>query len=319
MKRISVALMSILFILFGCSRTNTKSQVQEFTYILFVAPLENHPIWKKSAKGLFDACNEEGYNCDWIGPTTIDTMAMNDVMERGIIEKADAIITQGVVDEQLVKQAEENDIPVVLVDNDMPTSARTVFFGKNFAQQAKLLLADIEKRIGKNEPIVMAIQVAEESFPIAAQQIEEIKKEFMNHSGGFKIMDVTSSKSDRVRARKEWISTFEKYENINVSINLASESVESCYESAKELHKIDNMLIYGVDDLRPTIQLLKEGKITGSIITPFYDYGYKTVKYLKSYWNRKNKNDIDIKQPIFDVEIQMLTKEEARNYSYEEE
>ena len=134
---------------------------------------------------------------------------MNDTMERGIIAKADAIITQGVIDEQLVKQAKENNIPVVLVDNDMPASARTAFFGKNFTQQAELLLADIEKRMGEDEPIIMAIQVAEESFPIAAQQIEEIEKVFFkNIVVVFEIVDVTSSKSDKVRARKEWVSTF---------------------------------------------------------------------------------------------------------------
>ena len=249
------------------------------------------------------------YYCDWIGPATIDTAAMNDTMERGIIAKADAIITQGVIDEQLVKQAKENNIPVVLVDNDMPASARTAFFGKNFTQQAELLLADIEKRMGEDEPIIMAIQVAEESFPIAAQQIEEIEKVFLKHRGGFEIVDVTSSKSDKVRARKEWVSTFEKYENVNVSISLASESVESVTENAKELHKSDNMLIYGVDDLQPTIQLLKKGRITGSIITPFYDYGYKTVKYLKSYW----ENEDNSKKERFDVDIQMLTKEEAKD------
>ena len=113
MKKVLFIVICTLFMLFGCSKTNTKSQLQEFTYILFVAPLENHPIWQKSAKGLFDACNEEGYYCDWIGPATIDIAAMNDTMERGIIAKADAIITQGVIDEQLVKQAKENNIPVV--------------------------------------------------------------------------------------------------------------------------------------------------------------------------------------------------------------
>ena len=64
--------------------------------------------------------------------------------------------------------------------------------------------------MGEDEPIIMAIQVAEESFPIAAQQIEEIEKVFLKHRGGFEIVDVTSSKSDKVRARKEWVSTFGK-------------------------------------------------------------------------------------------------------------
>ena len=67
------------------------------------------------------------------------------------------------------------------------------------------------------------------------------------------------------------------------------------------------MLIYGVDDLQPTIQLLKKGRITGSIITPFYDYGYKT------YW----ENEDNSKKERFDVDIQMLTKEEAKDYPYE--
>lgn len=47
------------------------------------------------------------------------------------------------------------------------------------------------------------------------------------------------------------------------------------------------MLIYGVDEMDETIQLIKEKKINGSIVVSFYDYGYQSVEML--YEKIKNK------------------------------
>lgn len=307
MKKIIGILCIVLLI--GCAKTNPSNNI-DVTYLLFATPLEEHPVWLEAKKGFFAACEQENYQCAWIGPKTIDIDEMNDTIQTGILQKADAIITQGVIDENLIKEAQEKQIPVILVDSDMPNSKRTAYFGKDFHNQAELFLQDIEQKVGKDEKLYIAIQVAEESFQIAQDQINQLEEVFQNHDGGFEIVSVTSSKSDQVRAKREWTSIFTEHPNINIALNFAGESVIACYEIAANMDVRDQMLIYGVDDMDDTMQLLLENKIDGTVATSFYSYGFDTVMFYKDYAS-KSQNQ---KKGIIPAHIQMVTPENAEEY-----
>lgn len=295
----------------GCSQK--QKQEQEFTYFLFAAPLEEHPVWLQAKEGFFDACEELGVQCDWIGPKTIDTDAMNDAIQTGILQKADGIITQGVVDDALIQEAKEKQIPIILVDSDMPESERTAYFGKDFHHQAELLLEDIEQMLGKDEYLRIAIQVAEESFDIAKEQIKQVNDVFATHPGGFEIVQITSSKSDQVRAKREWAATFQTYPDLNVAINFAGESVEACYESAASYHLENEILLYGVDSVQATLDLIKAGKIQGTIATSFYDYGYDSVKFLAQLRDHPEA----VHEAIQPTKLQLITKKMLEENDHE--
>lgn len=306
-KRVIIISISLLCMI-GCA--NKQSVIEDYTYILFATPLKEHPVWLRAYDGFQKACDEKGYKCDWIGPSTIDIKYMNQVIETGILQKADAIVTQGVVDPALLKKAYASGIPVILVDSDMPDSYRTAYFGKDFKAQAQLFLDDVEAQLGKDEPLKIAIQVAELSFDIATQQVNQVREVFSSHPGGFEIVTVSESKSDKVRAKKEWEAIFQNYDDINVTISFAGESVASCYESATSLQKEKELLIYGVDDVEETMQLLKEGKISGSIIAPFYDYGYNTISYLSTYFQTKEYED----NMVIPINIELITPAKVEAY-----
>lgn len=271
-------LLCMLLCIAACS--TEKHQKENRYYFLFATPLKEHKIWLEAEKGFRDACALYHLNCDWEGPTTIDTEKMKQVIETGIMQKADAIITQGVVSDALLKKANKKKIPVMLVDSDMPDSERFGYIGKDFKKQATLLLNDVEKQFGKQRPLKIAIQVAEKDFNIAKQQIAQVEAIFAQHAGGYRIISVSESKSDNVRAKKEWDRVMEEHQDINVAINFAGESASSCYEAATKHAIREQMLIYGVDEMDETIQLIKEKKINGSIVVSFYDYGYQSVEML---------------------------------------
>lgn len=280
-----IILIASILLLSACSNNNLDNE--EYTYILFATPLKEHTIWLQAKEGFQVACDENDIKCDWIGPNVIDTQNMNDVIQTGIMQKADAIITQGVVDPKLINLAYERDIPVVLVDSDMSDTERFLYMGKDFNLQANLLLEDIEKKYGKDKNLKIAIQVAEESFAIAQDQIKEIEKVFETHKGGFEIVSISESKSDVVRAKKEWDIVLSQYPDINVAINFAAESADPCSEAAIEKNMRNNMLIYGVDDMESTLNLIKSKQIDGTVATSFYDYGYQSVQILLDYINKQ--------------------------------
>ncbi len=286
-RKIIGSMAAVSMALSGCANT---IQYDDSPYFLFAAPLVDHEIWLQAKDGFYAACEDLNIHCDWIGPDVIDTQEMEQVMEIGILQHADAIITQGVVSKEIINKAEESNIPVFLVDSDVEDSKRTYYMGKDFKKQAELLLNHIEKNLGKDEKLIIAIQVAESDFKIAQDQIKEINEVFKKHKGGFEIVSVSDSKSEEVRARKEWEVVIHEHPDINVAINFAAESAEFCVEAIENQNILHDILIYGVDDMPITLNLIKEGKIEGTVVTSFYDYGYQGVKFLYDYITRGDKS-----------------------------
>ena len=243
----------ILLLVSGCADTEHKNTQKEEIYFLYATPLADHPICLKSKEGFDQACKELDVKCDWIGPSVIDTEKMEEVITQGMYQKADGIITQGVVSADLLNEVAQQDIPVVLVDSNVENAEKFMYYGKNFHTQAQLFLKEIEHTVGKNENLIVAIQVAELDFKIAQDQIKEIEKVFQAHPGGVEIITITESKSDKVRAQSEWVRAFREHPDINVSINFAAESAEACGEVVQTLDIRDQVHIYGVDDMDTTI------------------------------------------------------------------
>ncbi len=293
----------VFLLLLLCACQSSNEQEEKKLYILFATPLAEHDIWLQAKEGFDAACEDYDINGDWLGPTVIDTAEMEDVVYTGILQQADGIITQGVISREIIDFAEQKNIPVVFVDSNMEDVAHLYYMGKDFHKQAELLLADIEEKVGKNEKLTIAIQAANLDFKIAQDQIKEIETVFSKHPGGFSIVSLSESRSEEIRAKKEWELVLQQHRDVNVAINFAAESAEFCWEAADGQQLRENMLIYGVDDMPVTLQLIRDGKIDGSVVTSFYQYGYQGVKMLYEYLTYgKRPQNIDTNLIIVDKE-----------------
>lgn len=261
----------------GC--TSSKSDGKEDPiYFLFATPLSNHTLWLQAKQGMEDACKELEIYCDWKGPTGIDTEEMDDIIQAGILQKCDGIITQGVIDPELIEKGRQQGIPFVLVDSGIKGSEPLATITKDFDQQADILLQDIEKTLGKEEKLYIGIQVSQLSFDLAQGQLHAVEKVFQKHKGGYEIIAISESKSDKLHAREEWQKVLNK--KMNVALNFAGEGAAGCIEAIHEENSQKDLLVYGVDDMKDTLNLIKEGKVKGSVVTSFYNYGYEGVKIL---------------------------------------
>lgn len=307
----NITLIVCLLLLTSCfSKVNETAKKD--IYFLFATPLSEHELWLQAKEGFDDACEAKNIHCDWIGPTMIDTTEMDKVIETGVLQKADAIISQGVVSNEIIEFAKNAHIPIMLVDSDMPESERYAYLGKDFKQQAILLLADMEEKLGKDSFLKVGIQVAEYDFTIAKEQIRQLEDVLKEHPGGYEIVSISESKSDSVRSKNEWRNTLTT-QPINVAMNFAGESIIGCGEVVKELGIKDQLLIYGVDDMPETITLLEQGAVDGSIVTSFYDYGYESVMWL--YDEVVHQQSIAL--TINSVKLVLVTKKNVANYEEE--
>lgn len=236
---------------------------------------------------------------------------MTKLVETAVAEKADAIITQGLVPAAPVKTAIEQDIPVLVVDSDIPDADRMAFFGKDVNVQAEVLYESVKEKIGEDNPIKASIQVAALNYQTAHDQINAVEEVFSKHPGGFEIVNTTESKSDKMKSTTEWENTFKAYPEINVAINLAAEAGPACAKVVKDKGIRDKVLVYGVDDTEETLDLIKNGDLDGTVVTSFWNYGYQATYWLYQHIT-EGKNP---EQVVNDAGTILVTNDNLETYS----
>ncbi len=261
----------------GSKEATAKDDQLHFVY---VSPLLAHPVWLMAKDGFELACEELEIRGDWVGPQGISPEEMAKLVETSTAQKVDAIITQGLVPAAPVQAAIDSGIPVLIVDSPIDLDGQLAYFGKDVDVQAKAVYEDVVKALGNNADLKASIQVAALNYKIATDQIEAFKKVFANYGGSFEIVNITESKSDRMRATTEWENTFKAYPEINISINLAAEAAPAASAVAKDLGIKDKVRIYGVDDIDETLDLIRSGGIDGTVATSFFNYGYQAAYWL---------------------------------------
>ncbi|GHV77358.1 hypothetical protein AGMMS49942_21790 [Spirochaetia bacterium] len=280
-------------------------------HFVYVTPLLSHPVWLIAKNGFDQACRELGIQGDWIGPSIISPEEMAKLVDTAIAQKADALITQGLVPAPPVQNAVDAGIPVLIVDSDLSDVDRLAFFGKDTAVQAQAFYSDVLKKLGPNTPLNVSIQVASLSYEVAHNQIADIEKAFGKHPGGFKLVSRSESKSEKIQSATEWERTFNAYPEINVAINLAAEAGPACATVVQEKGIRNKVLVYAVDDVDETLDLVRSGGIDGTVATSFFNYGYQATYWLYQHITQGKKPATVIN----DAGTILINKENVDNYA----
>jgi len=283
---LAVLLMPVSIFAGGNKDSGKKSDQLHFVY---VTPLLSHPVWLIAKNGFDQACKELGIQGDWVGPQIISPEEMTKLVDTAIAQKADAIITQGLVPSAPVQGAVDAGIPVLIVDSDLSDVNRLAFFGKDTDVQAQALYDDIVSKLGQNAPLNVAIQVASLSYEHAHNQINSVNQVFQKHPGGYKLVNTAESKSEKIQSATEWERTFNAYPEVNVAINFAAEAGPACATVVKEKGIRDKVLVYAVDDIDETLDLIRSGDLDGTIVTSFFNYGYQATYWLYQHITQGKK------------------------------
>lgn len=291
------------------SSATTEASDLNFVY---VSPLLSHPIWLIAKQGFEAACDELGVDGEWVGPQGISAEEMAQLVDTAVAQDADGIITQGICPAEPVQAAVDAGISVVTVDSDIASvEGRLAYLGKDIDRQAELLYEETKKYISDDEKIVLSMQLAALNTDFYVDSKDAVVKAFEKHPGGFELANVTLSNSDKATSTTEWLNTFNTYPEVNVCVNLAAEAASGCVTASDELGITDNLVVLGVDDTDENMDLLKEGKIKGTVVVSFWNYGYQAA-----YWLYQNITEGRVPvEKINDGGTMMVTKDNMNNYS----
>lgn len=315
MKRLLATLLLVTLSLgtaFAAGSQEEKADDGQLHFV-YVSPLLAHPVWLLAKDGFDQAVSELNIKGDWVGPQGVSPEEMAKLVETAIAQKVDAIITQGLVPAAPVQAAIDAGIAVLVVDSPIDLEGQLAYFGKDVSVQAKAIYDDVVTRYGDNAELNVSIQVAALNYQIAVDQIEAIKTQFSKYKGSFNLVNISESKSDRMKATTEWENTLKAYPEINVAINLAAEAGPACASVAGDMGIKDKILIYGVDDIDETLDLVRSGGLDGTVATSFHNYGYQAT-----YWLYQNVTEGKTPAQINnDAGTIMISKSNVDNYGAE--
>lgn len=236
------------------------------------------PYFISCRKGAEEAAKELGVELLWDGPTDLDPVKQNEVIEAWITRGVDVIAVsvenkEGI--STVLRKARERGIKVITWDADAEKDARDFLINQATPQGIGETLTDEAARImgGKGE---FAIVTASLSAANQNEWIKYIKERLAEKYPEMKLVAIQPSEGDRDRAYAETQNILKVYPNVKLIMGIAAPAVPGIAEAVKQSGRTD-VKVTGLSLPNMCKQYIKDGVIDSIVLWNTADLGYLTV------------------------------------------
>lgn len=233
-------------------------------------------------QGAVDAADELGdVELKRVGPYQINIEKQLKEFDRAIEEGADAIFLTALTPDKWtepINRAVENGIPVVCYDCDAPDSERLAYYGTmNYKAGYKAGIAMSEQLGGRGS---VAVMIGAKDAQNSIERLTGFEDALKNESD----IDIICIESTDnllneaiVKARK----IFDEYSDIDGIFASSGSDAQAAVQIMKEKDIEDEKIkIIGFDDDEKTLELIKKGSVSGTIVQNTNAMGYESVMHL---------------------------------------
>ncbi len=236
------------------------------------------PYFVSCRKGAEEAARELGVDLIWDGPTDLDPVKQNEVVEGWITRGVDVIavsVENKVGISTVLKKARERNIRVLTWDADALEDARDFFINQATPQGIGYTLTDEAARIlgGKGE---FAIITASLSAANQNEWIKHIKARLAEKYPDLKLVATQPSDGDRGRAFTETQTVLKVHQNVKLIMGIAAPAVPGAAEAVKQSDRKDVKVI-GLSLPNLCKPFVHDGVIESVVLWNTLDLGYLTV------------------------------------------
>ncbi|MBM7654348.1 ribose transport system substrate-binding protein [Neobacillus cucumis] len=280
-----------------------KKAAETYNYHFVLVPEElDNEYWKLVEKGAQDAAKKYGVLLEYTGPKQANIDDHVKTIEMSAASKVDGIMTQGLSEEQftpLINRIVASGIPVVTVDTDAANSRRLTYIGTDNYYSGylagKALIADTFGEIN--------VAIITGSF--YANHMQQRVKGFENAVKSEKrinIITVQESEISRVKAAEKANQILQDHPEVNAFFGTSALDGIEIAHVVKKFHKQHQIYIIGFDTLPETLNFIREGTITATVVQEPYQMGYEAVKMMVDHIQGKKV------PPIVHTETRILRK-----------
>ena len=259
---------------------------------MFVMPMAANEVWSVAAIGFEEGCAAIGAEAIVVSPAKDnDYNDMNALVETGIAEKIDGLVTQGLNPEAQAAAFTQMDaagIPYVLINSDAADSNRLAFVGTgdDVGRVGGKAIADF----WGNEKIYFVTGIWDLTAPVGISLHNAYLKSLEeNAAGGFEEVVTIHTGADILKAVSEWTTVFMTYPEVNAGANIDGFGAIGAARAMIEVgYQKGDVCMIGIDDVPETLDLIKEGWLYGTMTQNFYRMGYQPVMWLEDFVKNGN-------------------------------
>lgn len=243
----------------------------------FIAPLKWFPV----VEGIQEADRKWNTNTNLISFSRLDEENYIRAIREAVLAGTDGIIAAGFYQSEelcaAILEAEEAGIPVVLIDSDLPESARSSYIGTD-NRRAGMIAGQklIEAADGRAH---VAVITSDESTPNQKERLAGFA-DALKEEEGMELVTILECHSDTFELTEKVTKLFQEHPKIDALF--LSESVSGTVVG-NILRKKEGpqVRVVAFDNLSETRRFIEAGTYACSVTQQFYEEGYLAVEQLK--------------------------------------
>jgi ribose transport system substrate-binding protein len=220
------------------------------------------------------------------GSAAVQTQIFDDLLVKGIdgiaISPVDPANQIAMLDRGAAKTL------IVTQDSDAPKSKRSFYVGTDNIAAGRQAGELIKKTLPEGGKVMLF--VGKKDAQNAKERIQGVEESLKGSK--VSIIDVRTDDTDRVRAKQNVSDTLVKYPDIGALVGLWSYNGPAIVGAVKDANKVGKVKIVTFDEETETLQGIKDGSISATIVQNPYEFGRQAVTLMA----KKLRGD-DIKIP----------------------
>ena len=292
-KKMTIAATAIaVAIVVGCSKPSKKT---DFAYVTNGVD----PFWDLCAAGVRIAEKEFGVKCEVHMPTK-GVVDQKRILEAMVAKGVKGIAVSPVDPDNQTGHLNEIAQVTKLIthDADAPESDRMVYIGTDNYKAGRALGQLVKEAIPDGGEVMIFVGRLEQLNARQRRQgvidellnrghqtlgqvkFDEVAKEFKGDK--YTVLDTRTDNFDKAKAKANAEDAITKYKNLACMVGLFAYNPPACIDAIKEAGKLDQIKVCGFDEQESFLQAIKDGHAHGTISQQPWNYGYNSVKLLKS-------------------------------------
>lgn len=288
---------------------------KQYTIVSILPTFSTGDYWASQDKGIQQAHQELsvfGFNNKIKYFNESDPESFEKEAEAAIEEHPDGILLAPIIyhkAKRLTEKCVEKNIPVVIIDSNIPNVKKLSFIGQNAFKSGQLAAKLLEYGKGNNQYYLVTISKSTENNNILKQRKEGFLNYFESHGikANIHMRDLYSEESDFLAQLNALIAGFSPGDKIfipNSRVYLVATLLKENYPSLP-------VLLLGYDLIPKNVKHLKEGTIQFLINQKPEEQGYQGVQLL--YKSLVLKQDVN--EEVF-MPLEIITRENIEYVSF---
>ncbi|HET7839660.1 MAG TPA: sugar-binding protein [Rectinemataceae bacterium] len=278
MKRALLLLVGAAFLvaLFGACAP-AKPKVKTFVMV----PKGVHPYYEPCYQGFQAAAAKYGVKVDKVDPQKFELPLQVKVIEDLIAQKVDGIAISALDDAGLVPvihDAMKAGIKVITFDAPAPSSEALTYIGtdnKTAGSEAAKKMAELMK--GEGDVIILQGGLGATNLNLRTQGFKETMAQV---APKVKILDVVDEGGDFAQTVNKTEAILQTYPKLKAIFGVSAEAAPGAAQVVKQQKKAGKIIIAGFDDLKDTLEGIKDGTVSFCLVQKTFKMGWLSVEKL---------------------------------------